>query len=58
MCECVLETVLRVFVALSNFTYLIFNAELFSTLKVGWGEGPCASSKPVFSSLLLFGVCC
>lgn len=43
MCECVLGTVLRVFAAPSNFTYLIFNAELFSTLKVGWGEGPCAS---------------
>lgn len=39
MCECVLETVLRVIVALSNFTYLIFNAELFSTLKVDWGGG-------------------
>lgn len=33
MCECVVEAVLWVIGALSKFTYLIFNAELCSTLK-------------------------
>lgn len=43
MCECALETVLWVIIALNKFTYLIFNAELFSTVKVDWGKGLCAS---------------
>lgn len=37
-------------VALSKFTYLIFNAELFSTLKVDWKKGLCASYEHLFLS--------
>lgn len=52
MCEHISETVLWVIVALSMFTYLMFDAEIFSTLKVDWGKGLCASCEHVFSSLL------
>ena len=39
---------LWVIVALSKFTSLIFNAELFSTLEVDWGEGLCVATNVYF----------